>query len=89
MRNNPKEGELDPAEGVRRLCKKNSPSVLSCIGKRTKEGCYRGIEVWTVYSGRGSEGSVRFEKTEGNWQGENCKKDFVFKQHCGRALSLQ
>jgi len=24
--------------GVRRRCKKNSPSVLSCIGKRTREG---------------------------------------------------
>jgi len=29
IRDNP-EGELDPAEGVRKRCK-NSPSVLSCI----------------------------------------------------------
>jgi len=29
---------LDPAEGVRRRCKKKSPSVLSCIGKRTRSG---------------------------------------------------
>jgi len=43
--------ELDPAEGVRRRCKKNSPSVFSCIGKRTREGCDRGSEVGTVYSG--------------------------------------
>jgi len=27
-----------PAEGVRRRCMMNSPSVLSCIGKRTREG---------------------------------------------------
>jgi len=30
-------GESYPAESVRRRCMKNSPSVLSCIGKRTKE----------------------------------------------------
>jgi len=30
---------------VRRLCMKNSPSFLSCIGKRTKEGCDCGSEV--------------------------------------------
>jgi len=29
-------------------CMKNSPSVLSCIGKRTREGCDRGSEVKTV-----------------------------------------
>jgi len=34
MRENPVGGELDPADDVRRRCKKNSPSVLSCIGKR-------------------------------------------------------
>jgi len=37
MRDNPG-GELDPAVYVRRRCKNNS-SVLSCIVKRTKEGC--------------------------------------------------
>jgi len=45
MRDNSKRVELDPAEGVRRRCKKNSPSVLSCIDKRTKEGCDCGSEV--------------------------------------------
>jgi len=29
-------GDLDPADDVRRCCKKNSPSVLSCIGMRDK-----------------------------------------------------
>jgi len=48
---NPERGELDPAEGVRRCCKKNSPSVLSCIGKKTREGCDRGSKVGTVHSG--------------------------------------
>jgi len=41
--------ELDLAEGVCRRCKNNSPSLLSCIGKRTKEG--RGSEFGTVHSG--------------------------------------
>jgi len=36
--------ESDPAEGVRRRCKKNSPSVLSYVGKRTRECCDRGSE---------------------------------------------
>jgi len=40
-------GESDPAEGVHRRCKKNFPSFLSCIGKRTKDGCDRGSEVET------------------------------------------
>jgi len=43
-------GELDSAKGVRRRCMKNSPSILSWIGKRTKEGCDRGSEVETVHS---------------------------------------
>jgi len=44
-------GESDLADGARRRCIKNSPSVLSCIGKRTKEGGDRGSEVETVHSG--------------------------------------
>jgi len=52
---NPKGGELDPAINDRRRYKKNSPSVLSCIGKRTKEGCALGIEVGTIHNGRGRQ----------------------------------
>jgi len=51
MPENPGGGESDPAEGVRRCCMNNSPSVLSCIGKRTRECCDRGSEVGTVHSG--------------------------------------
>jgi len=51
MRDNLGGGELDPAEGVRRCCKKNSPSVLSCSGKRTRKSCDRDSEVGTVHSG--------------------------------------
>jgi len=56
MRNNPEGDELDPKEGVRRRSKKISPSALSCIGKRTREGCDRGNEVGTVHSGRDGKG---------------------------------
>jgi len=35
MRDNPG-GELDPAVDDHRHCKKNSPSVLSCIGEQKK-----------------------------------------------------
>jgi len=51
MRDNSGGGESDLAEGVRRRCMKNSSSVLSCIGRRTREGCDRGSEVGTVHSG--------------------------------------
>jgi len=51
MRKSQRGGESDPVEGVCRRCIKNSLSVLSCIGKRTKEGCNRGSEVEIVHSG--------------------------------------
>jgi len=51
MRDNPV-GESDPAEGICTRCKKNSPSVLSNIGKMIREGCDRGSEFGTVHSGR-------------------------------------
>jgi len=37
MRDNPEENKLDPAVNDCRRCKKNSPSVLFCINKRTKK----------------------------------------------------
>jgi len=51
MRDNLGGDELDPTEGVRRRYMKNSPSVLSCIGKRTREGCDRDSEIEAVHSG--------------------------------------
>jgi len=53
MRKNPG-GELDPAEDVRRRCKKNS--VISCIGKRTREGCDHGSEVGQFTAGETDKG---------------------------------
>jgi len=66
MRHNPKGGDLDLADDVRRRCKKNS-SVLSCMYKRTKEGCNHDSEVqeFTV-SETGKTSSS--EKIEGIWQ---------------------
>jgi len=37
MRDNPEGSELDPTVGVCKRCKENFPSVLSCMGKRTKD----------------------------------------------------
>jgi len=51
MRDSQGGGESDLAEGVCRCCMKNSPFVLSCIDKRTKEGCDCGSKVETVHSG--------------------------------------
>jgi len=77
MQDNPGGGESDPAEGIRRRCMKNSPSVLSLIGKRTRYGCDRGSEVGTVHSGRDREGPVppRIPKESG--RRGSCEKDFV------------
>jgi len=51
MRDNPEGSELDLAVDDRRYCKKNSPSVLSYIDKRIKEGCDRDSEVGTFTAG--------------------------------------
>jgi len=56
MRNNPVGGDLDPADDVRRRCKKNSSFILSCIDKKTKEGCDNGSEIGTVHSERDRKG---------------------------------
>jgi len=96
MRDNPEGGELDPADDVHKRCKKNSPSVLSCIDKRTKEGCDRGSEVGTVHSGKDGEGPAplwkpgiwqkrEYMKLPGKWAGdmgeEECRSSFG-KQVC-------
>jgi len=47
MWDNPEEGDLDPADDARRM---NFSSILSCIDKKTKEGCDRDSEFGTVYS---------------------------------------
>jgi len=66
MRDNQERGELDPAEGICWGCKKNYPSLLSCIGNRKKEGCDRGSEVGTVYKGKtGKDQFLR--ETKGIW----------------------
>jgi len=49
MRDNPEGSKLNPADDVRIRCK-NSPSVLSCRGKRTREGCNRGSAVGIVHA---------------------------------------
>jgi len=51
MRDSQGGGVSDPAERVRKRCMKNSPSVLSCIDKRTIEDYDRGSEVETVHRG--------------------------------------
>jgi len=76
MRNNPG-GELDPVEGVRRRCKNYYlllPSYLSCIGKRTREGCDHGGEGGTVHSGRDGEGTVTPRKPKESGRRGRCEK---------------
>jgi len=89
MRDNPEGDKLDLADEVRRRCKKNSPSILSCIGKRTKEDCDRDSEVGTVHSGRDRKGPVHAKKPKESGKRDNCEKDFVSRQHIRYALSLQ
>jgi len=78
MLDKPEGGELDPADDVRRRCKKNI-SVLSCIGKKIKESCDRGGEVGTVRTGRDGGRSVSLRKSKEYGIRESCEKDFVSK----------
>jgi len=57
--------------------KNSSPSVLSCIGKRTREGCDRDSEVGTVHSGYDGEGPVPPRKPKVSGRRGSCEKDFV------------
>jgi len=77
MRDNPHGGKLDAADDVCRRCKNNFPSVLSCIGKRTREGCGRGREVEIIHNGRDVEGPVLLRKPKESERTESCDKDFV------------
>jgi len=77
VQDNPVGDESDPAEGLHRRCKKNSPSVLSCIGKKTREGCDCGSEVWTVHSGWDGEGPVPPRKPKESCRRGSCMKYFV------------
>jgi len=72
MQDNPEGSELDPANDVSKHCKKNSPSVLSCIDKRTKEGCDRGGEVGTVHSRRDRKRPVPLRKPKESGRRECC-----------------
>jgi len=70
-------GELDAADDVRTRCKKNFPSVLTCISKMIREGCDRGSEVGIVHSGRDDEGLVHLSKPKEFGRTKICEKDFV------------
>jgi len=51
--------------------------LLFSVGKRKKEGYYRGSNVGTVHSGRGGEGPVPLRKSKKSGKKENCEKYFV------------
>jgi len=51
IQDNSERGELNPAIIDRRRCMK-SPSILSCIGKKTKDDCDRGSDIGIVHSGQ-------------------------------------
>jgi len=57
--------------------KKNSPSVLSCIGKRTVEGGDRGCEGGTVHSVQDWKGPVPLKKSKESGRRASCEKEFV------------
>jgi len=63
----------------------NSPSVLSCRDKRTKEGCNRGREVGTVYSGRDGEGPVSLRISRDLAKTKSYDRNSVFRWSSERA----
>jgi len=80
MRDNP---EVDPAEGVQKYCKKNSPSVLSCIGQ--EKAVTVAVKVGTVHSGRDGEGPVLPRKPKESGRRGSCEIDFVSQKSSGCA----
>jgi len=66
-------GELVPAEDVSRTCKKNSPSVVLCIGKWTTEGCDYGSEVGTAHNERDEKGPVPLRKSRKSGRKNSCE----------------
>jgi len=64
MRGSPGWDELDPAEGVNRRCKKNSPSILSYISKRTREGCNQAPKSGQFKVGETGKGQLLWELIE-------------------------
>jgi len=85
---NPEWDELNPADDVRRRCKNNCSCFLSCIDKRTKDGCDRGSEVGTVQSERDGGKASSSEETKESGRRESCEKDFISRSYSGYALSL-
>jgi len=57
-------------------------SILSCIDKRTREGCDRGSEVGAVTADETGKGQF-LRETEGIWQ----EKDFVSKKRVNWSLT--
>jgi len=56
---------------------KKISTALSCIAKRTKEGCDPDSEVGTVQNGRNEERAITLRKLKESGKRENCEKDFV------------
>jgi len=88
MRDNPTEDKLDPAEDVRRRSKKNSPSVLSCIVKRTKEGVTVAAKSEQFTADNTGKGQF-LRGNRRNLVGEGVVKDLVSKKSSECAQSLQ
>jgi len=81
IRDSSEDGELDPAVDERRCCK-NSSSVLSCIGKRTKRLCpWQRRRDSSQRTKRGRASSSK--KHRGNLAREICEKDSMPNQHSG------
>jgi len=76
MRDNPEGVELYLAVDDCRHCKKNSPSILFCIDKRTKKAVT--AEAKPEHPTVGEVGEVPLKKPKESDKRENCERDFVF-----------
>jgi len=72
IRHNP-EGESDPANDVRRRCKKNSPSVLSCIRGQKKVTVAAKLEEFTAGEAGRASSCLTFAMTGANRLGTSAK----------------
>jgi len=84
LQDNSEGAEPDPADCARRRCKKNSPFIVSRIGRKAREGCDRGSVVGTVDSGETGKGHF-FRRNRSYLVKEKVVRVFVSKKSDGCA----
>jgi len=77
MRDSQRRSESDPTENVCKRCMKNSPSVLSCIGKITKKAVTTAAKSKQFTADKTGKGQFLRGKPKESGRRGSCEKEFV------------